>query len=439
VAPTGTASPRDGRGSTQRLGRWGWIADGILALVVAATALGFTLRSRYHVVEAVRTDAPGLPGIVAELPQDVHPNVVGPAQLILALMTGLPLVVRRRYPLTAFCVVLLAALALHLGVHDPDTALITFSACLIAAYSAIVYSPHRVGAIAAVALGAVALGFRHATNVPDITTGYLPFVLVLGVGLVANTVHRWRARFVALQSERQQATARAVADERARIARELHDVVTHNVTVMLVQAGAARMTVDAHPEQARQALLEVESAGRAALTEMRHLMGLLNPSIDPATPAGPAVQTADHRAGHDLADRDLAPQPGVDQLPDLARQVTAAGVPVELVVTGTRSPLLPGTDLTIYRIVQEALTNVVRHAPGAKVRVVLDVGADAVEVDVVDTGGPPNRLRTNDNGSGTGKGLIGMGERLALYGGNLQAGPEPTGGYRVHATIPTSA
>jgi signal transduction histidine kinase len=420
-ATAGSAVSRGGPAAARSLGRGAWIADGVLALVVAGTALSFTLRARQHTVVEVRAPVPpsGIPGIVRDLGPGIEANFVGPGQLLLAVLVGLPLVVRRRYPLVAFWIVFLAALALHITVRDPDTALITFSACLIAAYSAVVYSPHRAAAIAGVVVGAVVLGIRHENNVPGITTGYLPFVIVLGLGLIANTVHRWKGRFVALQAERELSTARAVADERARIARELHDVVTHNVTVMLVQAGAARITVDARPDEARQALFAVESAGRAALTELRHLMGLLTTSADPA-------------------DESLAPQPGLDQLPDLARQVTAAGVPVELVVTGAPSPLPPGTDLAVYRVVQEALTNVVKHAPGAQVRVTLDVGADAVDVDVTDTGSTPDRVRDETATQGGGRGLIGLNERVALYGGTLQAGPRLSGGYRVHATLPTS-
>ncbi len=191
------------------------------------------------------------------------------------------------------------------------------------------------------------LGVWHDAAFPDVTAGYVPFLVVLGVAMAANTVHVWKQRVAALEYGREEATRQAVERERARIARELHDVVTHNVAVMVVQAGAARKVLEAAPEKARDALLAVEAGGRAALTELRHVMGLLTMSSDPP---------------------ELAPQPGLDQLPALAGGVRDAGVPVELSVTGVAAPLTAGIDLTAYRVVQEALTNTLKHAAGSRVR-----------------------------------------------------------------------
>jgi signal transduction histidine kinase len=199
----------------------------------------------------------------------------------------------------------------------------------------------------------------------------------------------------------------------------LHDVVTHNVAVMLVQAGAARKMIDVSPDEARQAMLAVEAGGRAAMAELRHVMGLLAVTGD-----GPQPD-------------DLAPQPSLAQLAALAGRVRDAGVPVELSVTGAPTPLPVGVDLAAYRVVQEALTNTVKHAPGARVQISVDYRPKALRVEVVDSGGTQTLLDSPDV-DGNGRGLVGLRERLAVYGGTLQAGARPTGGYRVSATIPVA-
>jgi signal transduction histidine kinase len=213
-----------------------------------------------------------------------------------------------------------------------------------------------------------------------------------------------------VEADKEAATRRAVQEERARIARELHDVVTHNVSMMTVQAGAARKVMDSAPDQAREALLAVEAGGRAAMSELRHVMGLLT--------MPEAV--------------DLAPQPGLDQVAALAGRIRDTGVPVELVVSGTPVPLPPGVDLAAYRVVQEALTNTVKHAAGASVAITVDYRPGEVRVEVADTGGVPSPAAA----SGNGRGLMGLRERLAVYDGTLDAGPRGTGGYRVRAVIP---
>ena len=437
---SGLATLRARTPAPARLSRGAWIADSVLAIVMAGTTIRYTLRARTHLSDATQVTGgldvsgptgpapiPGFPGL---LPEGVHPIVVGPAQLILAAMTGLPLALRRRYPLAVFWVVLSATLLFHVSVRDPDTALFTFASCLIAAYSAAVYSPYRAATIASIVIGAALLGLLRESNVPDVAAGYLPVAVVLGVGLVANTIHRWSRRVATLQAEREVATREAVVRERARIARELHDVVSHTVAVMLVQAGAARTVIDSDPDQAKESLLAVEASGRTALTELRQMMGLLTSTAHPDGTADPAEE---------VAPEDLAPQPGLDQLPALTDRVITAGVPVELAVSGTPVALPAEIDLAAYRVVQEALTNAVKHAGGARVRVAVDYRHTAVDVDVTDTG----RSAATSMGDGRpdadpygGHGLIGLRERLALCGGTLQAGPNPTGGYRVHASIP---
>jgi len=219
-----------------------------------------------------------------------------------------------------------------------------------------------------------------------------------------------RERSQQLERERELSTRLARADERQRIARELHDVVAHSVSVMVVQAGAARTLVGRDSERAATALLAVEASGRQALGELRHLLGLLT--------------DAD-------AEPTLAPQPGLDQLGPLIERVNQSGLSVDLGIDGMRRPLSPGLDLTAYRIVQEALTNALKYARGARTQVHVDFGEKELRVEVVDGGGT-----SLDGVSGAGRGLLGMRERVAIYDGELEAGPRPEGGFAVRARLP---
>ncbi|MER6160642.1 histidine kinase [Streptomyces sp. NPDC001868] len=339
-------------------------------------------------------------------------------QLLLAALTALPLLVRRRYPLTAFWAVIVTTMLFNQRLEAGDTTVYTFLTCLVAAYSAAVHSPYRLRALTSLVAGAALIAAFPEENFPYVTPGVIPFLVLLGVGLGANAIHTWKQRVHALQARQEAATRLAVEHERSRIARELHDVVTHNVSVMVIQAGAARKVMDVAPDRAREALLAVEAGGRTAMTELRHVMGLLTMSDDEHDPA---------------VDTELAPQPGLDQLPALTSRVRASGVPVELTVTGTPSSALPpGAGLAAYRVVQEALTNTVKHAAGARVRVTVDHTPTEVRLEITDTGGTP----APEAATGTGRGLLGLRERLAVHGGTLTTGPRPTGGYRVQAVIP---
>ncbi len=343
-----------------------------------------------------------------------HLEAAQPWLLVLAVLTALPLVVRRRYPLAAFWAVTCASLLFnqHLGGGDPT--LYTFLSCAVAAYSAAVYSPYRARALTSLVAGAGLLALFHEENFPSFTPGLVPFLALVGAGLAANAIHIWKQRLRALQEEHEAATRLAVDRERSRIARELHDVVTHNVSVMVIQAGAARKVMDIAPDRAREALLAVEAGGRTAMTELRHVMGLLT------------------MAGDSADEADLAPQPGLGQIPALTDRVRATGVAVELTVTGTPVPLPAGADLAAYRVVQEALTNTVKHARGARVRIAVEHVPGAVRIEVSDTGGTTGAPA----GPGGGRGLIGLRERLAVHGGTLHVGERPTGGFRVRAVIP---
>jgi signal transduction histidine kinase len=218
------------------------------------------------------------------------------------------------------------------------------------------------------------------------------------------------AHAAALEREREEKVRIAAAEERARIARELHDVVAHSVSVMVVQVGAARGILDTEPETARDSLLSAERSGRQALAEMRRMLGILR-------------QRADGDG--------LAPQPGLARVDGLLERARAAGLEVELRTEGDPRPLPPGLDLAAYRIVQEGLTNAVKHAGPASARVVVRYGPDRLDIEVRDDGRGPVE-RSGDPGHG----VVGMRERVALYGGTLDIGAAEGGGFAVRACLP---
>jgi signal transduction histidine kinase len=221
-----------------------------------------------------------------------------------------------------------------------------------------------------------------------------------------------------LERERETAARNAVDDERARIARELHDIVSHNVSVMVVQAGAARRVLDDEPGQAAGALQEVEAAGRDTMTELRHLLGVLAPSAD----------------GEERAE--LSPQPSLSRLGPLIDRIAFAGLPVEVRISGEPRPLPSGVDLTAYRIIQEALTNALKHGDGVTAEVTVRYADHYLRVEVLNTG--PSVL---SGGRGVpqgeeGRGLLGLRQRVAVFGGDLDARRRLGGGFRVRARIP---
>ncbi|MBW8802435.1 MAG: hypothetical protein JF587_01025 [Catenulisporales bacterium] len=397
---TGTLSPPS---------RWAWAADIALAVAMVAS----TLNSGYHHADiGVEPESHG-PFFGVD-----HVIAVGPRDIFWAVMTALPLALRRRYPLSAFWMVFGATMALDGSVLSSNfTAVFTFMSCLIAAYSAAIFSPYRVAMIYSLAFGSVLLAVRRSSEIPSIKQSFAPFLLLIPIVLGANAIAKWRQRVHDLEEEQEASMLRAVEQERARIAAELHDVVSHNVSVMVVQAGAARKVLDTSPDLARQALLAVEESGRAAMAELRHVMGLL---------------TMTSQGGDPAATADLAPQPGLDQIPALVERIRGGGVRVDLTVEGEAVPLPSGLDLAAYRVVQEALTNAVKHAVGALIRVTLDYSPQRLKVDVVDTGGTASASAATGNG----RGLAGLRQRLAVYGGTLSAGPRLTGGYMVSAVIP---
>lgn len=408
-----------------RLSRRSQMFDLATALGLGLTAIlngdGGDARHEVHRVDI----GPDKPGPAPERPMAEPFLPIEPDQadwtVVMLLVVVLPLVFRRRYPL----IVLWCVLGTAPVVSDYDAALrLSFYACVIAAYTAAVYSPFRVPALASLPVAALLYTQIREPAVPTVPEDAVPFLILVPIAVAAVGLRRWkrradegRAQLSTLEREQTEALRRAAEHERARIARELHDVVTHNVSVMVIQAGAARKVMLARPDQARDALLAVEAGGRAAMAELRHVMGLL--TMDSEGPA-PAATT------------DLVPQPGLSRLEALVQRVRDTGIPVELTVAGQPRPLLPGIELTAYRVVQEALTNTVKHAVGATATALVEYGTDHLRVEVVDTGGTPDPSAATGNG----RGLIGLRERLAVYGGTLHAGRRLTGGYRISAQIP---
>jgi signal transduction histidine kinase len=280
------------------------------------------------------------------------------------------------------------------------------------------------------ALSAAALAEARWPSAPEsfmhsaITTVFMtiPFALAWVIGDSLRTRRAYYAqleeRAARLQREREAQARAAVAAERARIARELHDVVAHNVSVMVVQADGAAYVLDTSPEQAKQALGTISQTGRLALAEMRRLLGLLRASDD--------------------SGGEYVPQPSVDQLDDLIEQVRGAGLPVEFAVAGTPRPLSSGVELTAYRIVQEALTNTRKHGgPAARATVQLTYDDSELRMLIEDDGrGAQHELYEEGGADGLGQGLIGMRERIAMIGGTIDTGPRPGGGFRISAALP---
>ena len=251
--------------------------------------------------------------------------------------------------------------------------------------------------------------------VPCVAAGWLAVALARSRRLHRAAIEE---RGWLLERERQSAAGSAVQAERTRIAHELHDIVSHNVSLMVVQAGAARDVLATMPDEAAKALLAIENAGRDTMTELRHLLGLLAPSAD---------------------GDELDPQPGLSRLSTLVDRISFAGLPVEVRISGEPRPLPSGIDATAYRIVQEALTNALKHGNRGTAEVAIRYAERALRVEVLNSGpsvlsgDPPPEQPVAD---GAGRGLLGLRERVAVYGGHLDARRRLGGGYRVRARIP---
>jgi signal transduction histidine kinase len=341
--------------------------------------------------------------------------------LALGAVAGLALLlVQPRWP---FAGPLLATAAIAAAAAiDPEgieNAATPFFAILLAAWCFGAYNPPR---LALVGLGTLLAATTFVSlSFPDfaatdilwiggfVTAGWLAG---FAVRHQAGQTQRLRELAARLKEQQEERAEEAVEAERARIARELHDVVAHHVSVMTVQAGAVRRLLTPDQERQREALLSVEETGRKALTEMRRLLGVLKEN------------GGDQRAP-------LAPQPGMATLDTLLGQVREAGLPVEMRTEGRPVELPPGIDLSAYRIVQEALTNALKYAGPARAWVVVRYGDGDLELEIANDGGTDAM-----EADGGGRGLVGMRERVAVYGGELESGPRPGGGFAVRARLP---
>lgn len=332
---------------------------------------------------------------------------------------------RRRWPVPTLAAVAAAALAQVLAFPSVSDPVLYDAAVLIAMYSVVKYSPPLRDAYLAAAVvttGIVIQVVRQPlTNWFALAVWYVG--VCAGVWFMAYTVRNRRIyvagleeRAATLEREREHLARIAVADERASIARELHDVVAHSLAVMIVQAEAGRYAFPADPRQALTVLETVAATGREALDDMRNLVGVLR-----GTEPGDADPAPDRR------------QVGVDQLGVLADRARSAGLLVSVGDHGGPGPLPAAVDIAVYRVAQEALTNVLRHAgPGTSVAVTVQRSAESVELRVEDDGTAPGAVVA----AGGGHGLVGMRERVAVHGGVFAAGPRPGGGWAVTARIP---
>jgi signal transduction histidine kinase len=339
------------------------------------------------------------------------------AWCLLAAAAALPVAGVRVRPWAVFGILLAAVLAW--GLLDLVRAPFVTVAYAMVHVSAVTPRPRSVRLVTAALLSLGALGLLTLAGSPRGAPGWWAgrpqllalFLVVLAGAWTVGQIARDRRILAARAAE--QAAERAVAEERLRIARELHDSVAHSMGVIAIKAAVAVHVAEKRPGELRDALQAIEITSKGALAEMRHLLGVL-------------------RSGDDAAE---TATPGMAALPTLTRQVTAAGVVVELALQDTER--LPATlELPVFRIVQEALTNVVKHAAPTRCQVTVAAEEAQVRVEVRDEGPPPGAARHAGAGSGGGHGLIGMRERIAVYGGSLGVGPRPEGGFRVCALIP---
>jgi signal transduction histidine kinase len=375
------------------------LADGALAFVLATAAL--------LEIFAVKDPATSWGGR-------------GAVQVVLALAVTLPLLLRIRFPLAVLIVEAAAFVAL-VALASSHPSFEPFAAMVIAVYSVGAHTSGWSARLGAVLLFALAV----ATAVGSEATGHRlagllsPGFWLLAAWVVGRLIRGWRRRTLELETMTRELEAQrdlraqaAVAVERGRIARELHDVIAHNVSMMVVQAGAAAQVLEGSQPHVRDALDAIADAGRTTVDEMRTLLGVLRAGED-----GPA----------------LRPQPGLADLDQLLQSVREAGQPVALHVEGEPVRLQQALDLSAYRIVQEALTNTLKHAGGSHSEVFIRYMRGEVEIEVRDDGvgiGP---------GVGGGHGLLGMRERAAMFGGEIEAGPRAEGGFVVRARLPVAS
>lgn len=346
--------------------------------------------------------------------------------VVMVVAGGAALTQRRRLPVLVLAVISVVTIAFWLRGHGAFLAVLG----LPALYSVAVHESDRRRAWVAMVvatLGLVGVAGQTVLRSPDglLLPAAITMAAYLAAAIAVGLVVRHRASLVVdaqeraerAEADRRAAADRAVAEERSRIAREMHDVIAHSMSVITVQAGAAQEVVHTRPDKAVEVLARIEDVSRESLAEMRRMLGVLR--------------------NDDVGSPSLLPQPGLDALPGLVEESRAAGVDVDLRIEGDRRPLAPGIDLAAYRIVQESLTNVRKHAaPGATATVVVRFGTASLGLCVTDNGSADTTIATPP---GSGNGLVGIRERVSAYGGTVTVGPEDGGrGWRVEVSLPTT-
>jgi signal transduction histidine kinase len=389
-----TFTPPPVRPGTSAARRWAIDAGIAVGVILLELASSYSAQS-WH---GQRHSAPGWLGI------------------LLIVASGLSLLARRRYPVAVLAVTLAAALwaeTLHANAWF----------ALIAAFVTAVLARKRVAAVASLIIGYVVsvwppwlIGSHGHTSTVFAVSLLAGLITLLSL---AELNRAWNQRTAAVRRGREEEALRRASEERLAIARDLHDVVAHNISVINVQANTALHLMDRQPERAREALTAIHEVSRQALAEFRSVLGVLRTTGYPVAP--------------------LAPSPGIGGLSDLASRAGSAGITVRLLEEGAPRPLPAGVDAAAYRIVQEALTNTVRHSGGTAATVRLSYDPDALKIEVDDDGtaaGPAGSAPAGSAPATGGNGLAGMTERARALGGTLDAGPRPGGGFRVLALLP---
>jgi signal transduction histidine kinase len=377
------------------------LIDGIAAFIVFALMAGQFIGTRHL-----------LPG--------QHPTTV--LTWLLAILIVAPILTHRRFPRASVAVCLTAVTVYALGRYVAYPGLAIF----VLTFDIALHSKERIALATLFASAAVIwVSISLQPGTVAVFATYVESELgILVAWLIGRNLRHRRARWAELQSraerlerEREEEARRAVTEERLRIARELHDVIAHSMSVIAVQSAVGNHVIDTQPAEARQALAAIEATSRSALTEMRRLLGVLRQEGEPRG--------------------SLAPAPGLADLASLVTQVQDAGLRVWINVDGQRGQVPPGVDLSAYRVIQEALTNVIKHAPASCANVTVSYRPNSVTVEITDQGPRvPGAPQVPPARAGSGHGIIGMRERVAVFGGEFAAGPGPDGGFRVRACFP---
>jgi signal transduction histidine kinase len=329
-----------------------------------------------------------------------------PFNALLVACVALALVWRRSRPLAVLAVAV-AVTALQAATYGSAQSATSFFVIVVAVYSAAAHARHAAAALALTAVGVAAhdLGDPQIKTFADAVYDSTMLGLVVLVGLAMRAR---QARTRTIVAEQKTRTRAAVEEERRRIARELHDIISHSLGVLVLQAGAAERVLDRDPEHAKQTLRSIRTTGQEAIAEMGTLLALVRGDGHPSR----------------------EPQPTLADLDRLVETMQEAGLRVALAIEGEQRELPAAVELSAYRIVQEALTNAAKHARGANVRALVRYDAETVEIEVSDNG------HNRSEAAGSRRGLAGIGERVAIFGGRFEAGPRPEGGWSVRAALP---